>query len=309
MSDTATKPDDAEDIHVEELMIRAAAASSVSLPLLEALSKDFVASIGPELTQLLETPVSAEFERVKYITCDEALELIGEDGIFVQATVQPCATQVVLWFDGSLLGRLVDALLGSTPSEASDGPRKFTRLEKHLIDQLAARLLGLFASSYAGIRKIDIVTAGMERPCSKDPNWTGAEKCVSIHAAISQEEIAGSAVMLLPFPIYADDYDRLSTEPEAPPTPGLGGWRHEMSKALGRTDLKLRAVLGDTSVPLSEALSWREGSIVRLKTEASEDVRVICGDHTVFQAVPGRRDNGVLALRITSDVEMTRIEE
>ncbi len=309
MNDAATAPGNANNILVEELMIRAAGASGASLPLLDSILNEFVASIGPDLTQFLEAPVSAEFERLIYTACDEALEQIGEDGIFVKANVQPFANPLVLWFDSLLLGRLVDALLGSTASEASDGPRTFTRLEKHLIDQLAARLLGLFASSYAGVRKIGIATAGMKRPSSEDPDWIGAEKCVSIHATVSEEETSGSVVVLLPFPIFADDFDQLSVQPEAPTEPGIGSWQHEMSQALGRTGLKLKAVLGDTSVPLSEALSWREGSVVRLETEASEDVRVICGDHTVFQAVPGRRDNGVLALRITSDVEMTRIEE
>ena len=143
------------------------------------------------------------------------MEQIGEDGIFVKANVQPFANPLVLWFDSLLLGRLVDALLGSTASEASDGPRTFTRLEKHLIDQLAARLLGLFASSYAGVRKIGIATAGMKRPSSEDPDWIGAEKCVSIHATVSEEETSGSVVVLLPFPIFADDFDQLSVQPEA----------------------------------------------------------------------------------------------
>lgn len=309
MNGAATKPDNAEDIHVEELMIRAASASSTSLPLLESILEEFVASIGPDLTQFLEAPVFAEFERLNYTTCDEALEQISEDGLFVKANVQPLANPMVLCFDSLLLGRLVDALLGSTASEASEGSRMFTRLEKHLIEQLAARLLKLFASSYAGVRKIGIATAGMKRPSSEDPDWFGAEKCVSIHTTISVEKISGRVVFILPFPIFGDDFDQLSAQPEAPFEPGIGSWRHEMSKALGRTGLKLKAVLGDASVPLSEALSWREGSVVRLETEASEDVRVICGDHTVFEAIPGRRDNGVLALRITSDVEMTRIEE
>ena len=309
MNDASTTPGDADETLVEELMIRAAAASGAALPLLESILREFVASIGPDLTQFLEAPVSAEFEQLKYTTCDEALEQIGEDGIFVQANVQPFANPLVLWFDALLLGRLIDALLGSTASEASERPRTFTRLERHLIDQLAARLLGLFSSSYAAVRSVNAATARLERPTLEDADWNGSEKCVSIYTTVSKEEISGTVVMLLPFPIFADDYEQLLMEPEAPPEPALGGWRHEMSRALGRTGLKLKAVLGDTSVPLVEALSWREGSIVRLETEATEDVRVICGDHTIFQAVPGRRDNGVLALRITSDVEMTRIKE
>ena len=309
MNDEATTSGDTNDVLVEELMIRAAGASGASLPLLDSILNEFVASIGPDLTQFLEAPVSAEFKRLTYTTCDKALEQIGEDGIFVKANVQPFPNPVMLWFDSLLLGRLVDALLGSTASEASDGPRTFTRLEKHLIDQLAARLLGLLASSYAAVRRIEMATAGLERPTSESADWNGSEKCVSIHTKVSKEKVSGAMVVLLPFPIFADDFDQLSAQPEAPTEPGIGSWRHEMSEALGRTGLKLKAVLGDTSVPLSEALSWREGSVVRLETEVSEDVRVICGDHTVFQAVPGRRDNGVLALRITSDVEMTRIEE
>ena len=308
MNDAATTPGEADDIPVEELMIKAAGASGAALPLLDTILREFVASIGPGLTQFLEAPVYSEFERLKYTTCDEAMEQMGEDGIFVQAYAQPFTNPIVLWFDSLLLGQLIDAVLGSTAAVASNGLRTFTRLEKHLIDQLAARLLGLLASSYAAVRRIEMATAGLERPTSESADWNGSEKCVSIHTKVSKEKVSGAMVVLLPFPIYAEDYDQLSIEPEAPSDPGLGGWRHEMSKALGRTRLKLKAVLCDTSVPLVEALSWREGSVVRLETEATEDVRVICGDHTVFQAVPGRRDNGVLALRIISDLEMRRIK-
>lgn len=309
MNDTARVPDDKEYILVEELMIQTAEVSGASLPLLDSIVREFVASIGPDLTQFLEASVTAEFECLKHATCDEALEQLRDDGIFIQANVQQFTNPLVLWFDGLLLGHLIDGLLGSTTSVASDGPRKFTRLESHLIDQLSARLLGLFASNYAAVRRFDVATSGLKRPSPEDVNWNGSEKCVSIHATVTKEDASGAVVLLLPFPIFESDYDVLSREPEVPPEPGLGGWRHEMSKALDRTGLKLKAVFGDTSVPLAEALSWREGSIVRLEAEASEDVRVICGDHTVFQAVPGRRDNGVLALRITSDVAMTRIEQ
>lgn len=309
MTEAAQQSPASDDISVEELMIRAAESASASLPLLEANSTHFIEAIGPKISEFVGAPVTVELGQMQYTTCGETLGQLGDGGTFIRAVGSPWNGALLLWCETSLIGRLVDTLLGSNVAPAKDKERTFTRLETRLVRQIGQTILDQFANALSDIRRLDFRIAGLDAPDAEAPEWASALKCFAIRAVITQGEVTGQFVLLLPFPTFADDYEALASMPETQQDAPVGTWRSEMSRVLTRTGVRLTAVLGDTRVPLSEALSWREGSTVHFGAGSSDAVRVTCGDHTVFNAIPGRRSNGALALRITSDVEIERIAQ
>ncbi len=309
MTEADTQNSKEDELSVEELMILAAGQSSRSLPFLETKVGNFVDEVDAALTDFVGRPVTTELEGSETLTIGDALSRLDESGTYLMSFSKEWDGELLIWCETDLLGQLVDTLLG-TDSQKEAGPdRTFTRLEARIIRQLGGRVLAQFGSALSEVRELEFDVTGLEEPSTESHEWGAEKDCFVINLLISKEEVSGKMVLVLPFSTFAVDHEKLASEPEAPPEDRTETWRTEMSETLAHSGVKLKAVLGSTHVPLSNALSWREGSTLRLRSGSSAEVQVLCGDHSVFKAVPGRRTSGALALRITSDVELERIAE
>lgn len=309
MTDAEVQSPEEGELSVEELMILAAGQTSGKLPFLVEKVGGFVGEVGPILTEFVGRPVIAELETTGSVPIGEALAQLGESGTYLMSFCKEWDGELLIWCETALLGQLVDTLLGTGSEKEAGQERTFTRLEARIIRQLGAKVLAQFGSALSEVRELEFSVTGLEEPNSESHEWGDDKDCFVINLLISKEDTSGRLVMVLPFSTFDTDHEKLASEPEAPPENRSETWHLEMSETLSHTGVKLKAVLGSTQVPLSSALSWREGSTLTLGSGSSAEVQVFCGDHSVFKAVPGRRTSGALALRITSDVELERIAE
>ena len=60
------------------------------------------------------------------------------------------------------------------------------------------------------------------------------------------------------------------------------------------TTLKVKAVIKETKVFLSEVSSWKKGSFFPLDISPCDDISVLCGDVPLFNGVMGRKEDNVV---------------
>ena len=74
-------------------------------------------------------------------------------------------------------------------------------------------------------------------------------------------------------------------------------WETHLGNELLITDMKMRAVLDEVTVPLSEVMSWKPGSRLMLNVKPSDAVSLRAGDVTLFHGQMGSL-NGHVAVRV-----------
>ncbi len=80
-----------------------------------------------------------------------------------------------------------------------------------------------------------------------------------------------------------------------------------MGNELLQTDMKMRAVLGEVTVPLQEIMNWKPGSRLMLNVKADDLIALRAGDVTLFEGHMGSL-NGHIAVRV-DDVTFQNKEE
>ena len=84
-------------------------------------------------------------------------------------------------------------------------------------------------------------------------------------------------------------------------------WETHLGNELLQTDMKMRAVLGEVTVPLKEIMNWKPGSRLMLNVKADDLVAMRAGDVTLFEGHMGSL-NGHIAVRV-DDVSFQNKEE
>jgi flagellar motor switch protein FliM len=74
-------------------------------------------------------------------------------------------------------------------------------------------------------------------------------------------------------------------------------WETHLGNELLMTDMKMRAVLDEVSVPLGEIMNWKPGSRLMLNVKADDLIALRAGDVTLFQGRMGSL-NGRIAVKV-----------
>ena len=85
-------------------------------------------------------------------------------------------------------------------------------------------------------------------------------------------------------------------------------WETHLGNELLVTDMKVKAVLDEVTVPLSEIMSWKPGSRLMLNVKVNDMVSMRAGDVTLFDGHMGSL-NGHVAVRVEEVVFRNRPDE
>src|SRR5690606_17789496 len=72
-------------------------------------------------------------------------------------------------------------------------------------------------------------------------------------------------------------------------------WESHLTRELFQTDVYLSAILGETTVPLTELLNWKVGSTVILNTHPEDLIEMRVGQHPMFMAKVGQKQGQIAA--------------
>jgi flagellar motor switch protein FliM len=79
-------------------------------------------------------------------------------------------------------------------------------------------------------------------------------------------------------------------------------WEGHLTRELYQTDIRLSAILGETTVSLEEMLNWKPGSTVVLNTRTEDLIEMRVGEHPMFMARTGQK-KGKIAVSIEEYID------
>ncbi|MEM1064543.1 MAG: FliM/FliN family flagellar motor switch protein [Pseudomonadota bacterium] len=290
---------------VEDEIIAASGGGPARLSYLELLAGAFAEELGADLSTYLRANVSAGFGGIEYRSGEEMHGELGDAMVRLTAELPPWPGKIVLAFERSVMLAMVNALLGQNTIEPVNDERPFTRLETRLVRQIAERVLTRFAAHLAAVRTLSVSSLEIDEVDEEAPPWASAERCFTLKSEFSLLDCTGAMTLILPEDNLADDHDLIAIVPEA--AGGLDSeWRSELSDLLRQADVTLTAVLAETKITLADAMQWQPGKAIALGIDTSRELDVLCEGRPAFRAVAGHRDNGAIALRLTTEVKLER---
>ncbi|MCU4654318.1 FliM/FliN family flagellar motor switch protein [Roseibacterium sp. SDUM158016] len=289
------------DLSVEELMIRAAAAQPVRLERLDAALSSFGVALGSVLSEQGRGNVVSWLQKTSYVTCGKAAS--GSSGLCVVAEARPWSGVFHVRVDPAVLGRLVNRLLPSGPDEENLETRRLSPIERRIGLRMLDRAVAALAEQLSGVRKLSGRALELKDTLEDIDIGLPHERCVVASFGLDLDGDVGTLEVLMPFALFGADIDLLSR----PAGPSLiresEGWRAELSRMITSADVTVTAVLGQGRVRLGEALDWKPGSKLDLDIDASQPVSISIGGRSAFRGVAGRRGTRSLAVKISEELK------
>jgi flagellar motor switch protein FliM len=180
-------------------------------------------------------------------------------------------------------------------------PRAFTTIEKRLGAQLVGLALREVAAAFAPLAAVTFTPGAIESgPADVLFTPVGAG-CLRVLIRLTLGGRGGHLCLIMPHRTL-DPVRALLVQPAIDgPLGGDPGWKDKLLRSLNDTPVTLTAILHEQVVPLSSMLGWRPGDVLDLGIDSTDEVVVSCSGKTMFRAATGRRKNGAVALRVTTD--------
>jgi flagellar motor switch protein FliM len=244
----------------------------------------FCRTASGRLSAELRMPLELEVINISQLTWSNAHAQVPSNSIAAMIETRPVLARMLLTAEVGLVLHAIELLLGGD-SSTKPRDRRLTDIDwalgRHFIERLLAQLSAVwmdFAELELGLSTLDthMDTAQMA-PVS--------EPTLSLTMEARLEQSSFTLALLLPWAAIAPVADRFSSRDEF----GSGaGDDDNLTKAVGRVDMLVRAEVAAVELPIEQVLSLRPGDVLRLDARAEDGVTIFADSVPVHRAQPGR---------------------
>jgi flagellar motor switch protein FliM len=277
------------------------------LPMLEVVYDRMVRSFATSMRNLTSDAIDVSLEETSSIRFGDFMGRVALPAMIGVFRVDEWENYGLITVESNLIYAVVDALLGGRRGGHTmmiDG-RAFTSIETSLV----ARMLELALTDMAAaLEPITPATIHLER-IETSPRFAAiavpTNVCAVATFRVDMDERGGRFSVLLPYgtiePVRHKLVQRFMGEK-------LGrdrSWEAHMAAELARAVVSLDVVLGERSLPLSEATTLRVGQTIAFGKSADDPLDLHCGGVSLGRAQIGQRSSNI-AVRLLNDIARTR---
>ncbi len=213
---------------------------------------------------------------------------------------QPLGGTILIGLASQLGFAMIDRMLGGAgdPLEKS---REFTEIEMTIIEKMMVVCMQLMREPWKNVVDVNPMMERIETNSQFAQIIAPNDMIAIVTLNIKIGDVEGFMNVCLPFFTLESVMDKLNTK----------FWYANMQEhdeenfeeyveaLIKRVDVPVKAVLGKTSISVTDFVNLQRGDIIRLDTEVEQDLTVYVGNIKKFTALPGTsRDKN--AVRVTS---------
>lgn len=216
--------------------------------------------------------------------------------------VSPLGTNAMASIDLPLMFGILDRMLGG-PGASTVKPRELTEIETALATTMMDRLLVELSTSWNDLVPVEFRLRGIEMNAQFAQIAAASEPSVLIVMELSIGTASGTLSICLPYRSIEKVVGDLTAHRYfATGDEETSDRRDQLLSGLRRVQMPVRAIVGETQVPVEAVLSLKPGDVVPLGRRVSEGVRLAVGNTKTYRALPGR-DGRNVAVRIVERVD------
>ncbi len=205
--------------------------------------------------------------------------------------------------DSALIYSIVDVLLGGRRGTAAmriEG-RPYTTIERNLVERMVHVVLSDLSAAFDPLSPVTFRFDRLETNPRFATIVRPGNAAVLAKLRIDMEDRGGRLELLIPYATLEPVRELLLQMFMGEKFGRDSIWENHLASELWLTDVEMRAVLDQVTLPLREVLNWRVGSRLMLGTQPDGLVDLQCGEVAMFQGRMGRL-KGNIAVRIDHDV-------
>lgn len=257
---------------------------------LQDIHKEFSRQLALVLTAYLRMHLEVDVVSVDQLTYDEFMRSVPNPISIAIFELNPLPGQILLGISFEVLSSIVDRMLGGVGT-VEVKPRELTDVEESLVKKMIERTTQTLADAWSHIIPVESNLIGL------DNNYSGIQVATpgEIVALITLEvHISGKHYGLIslcfPYPVLENILSQLTTQ-HIFQAKGIIATSEERQKMIEKLDTSLvdvNVLFGQTEITMQDFLDLKEGDVLKLDNDASEDLIVRVNGERKFYARAGK---------------------
>jgi flagellar motor switch protein FliM len=246
------------------------------------------------LSGYLRTLVQVDVISVEPLAYNEFNNSISNPVILAIVEFTPLNGSIIFELAPNVAFSLVDRILGGKGT-GIEKVRGFTEIELSIIERIIIQILNLMKEPWENVitirPRLDKIETNAQFAQVISPNEMVA--LVTLSAKVG--EVEGMINICIPHMVVEPIVSKLSTkfwfsviEKEVSKET-----QKDIEEKIGNAKVPIKAILGNTTLLVSEVADLEVGDVIPLETDADQDLEIHVGDIHKFYGIPGVRKNKV----------------
>lgn len=261
---------------------------------LQFIYENYARLIQSFLSGYLRTLVQVDVMSVDALQYSEFSNSLANPVVLGIVDFNPLTGSVIYEMDPSIAYALIDRILGGRGS-AMDRVRSFTEIELAIVERIIIQILNLMREPWESIISIRPRLEKIETNAQFAQIIHPNEMVALITLNVVVGEVKGMINICIPHMVVEPIMPKLSTKLWFT---NIESEKNEynmidIETKIGCTYVPVRAILGKTTINISEFLDLQEGDVIPLETNVNGELDVYVGDLPKFTGKPGVKKNKV----------------
>lgn len=278
---------------------RPAKFSKEHLRTLEIIFEHYGRLISTNLPAYLRMPVQVEVINSEAVIYSEFSNALSNPVLLGVINFEPLEGNIILELASSIGYAIVDRLLGGMglPLEKT---RDYSEIELTIMERIFNICVNLLREPWQNVLSISPRLERIETNSQFAQIISPSEMIAIITINIKLGDVEGLMNICLPYVVLEPVMDKLNTKYwfSTMQNRDVNTYGEAISSLISKARIPVKAVLGNSTVSVSDFTNLSVGDIIRLDTHVDEELNIYVGNIKKFRALPGSsKDN--YAVRVT----------
>lgn len=282
-----------------EFLINNTKISHERLPMLEAVFERLSSQLSAKLRQFCGCTVDVIAQDADSVRFGEYLQTIVPPTLINVFKFKEWDRHGLLILKSDLTLTIIDILLGGRQESAIElgQERVFTAIERNLARDFTKIILDELTTTFSAIEP---VTFQYERT-ETNPKFAGivrpTDAAMLIPFLLSFEGRPAHCIFCIPYASIEPVREKVSQAFTGEAAGDDNLWGGHLAEEVWDAEVSMDAILGTTTVKLGEALRWKKGSVLPLRTKPHSTIDLVVKDLKTVSGKMGKRD-GLVSIKV-----------
>ncbi|MBR1860343.1 MAG: flagellar motor switch protein FliM [Lachnospiraceae bacterium] len=274
--------------------------SKEHLRTLEIIFEHYGRLISTNLPVFLRKNVQVTVASSETVTFNEFSNALSNPVILGIINFEPLNGNIIMDLATNIAYAMIDRMLGGA-GQALDKARDFSEIEMTIVQRILIMMVNLLREPWRNVVDISPILQRVETNPQFAQIIAPNEMIAIVTLNIKIGDVEGFMNICLPFITLEDVMDKLNTKYwfSTMQENRDENFKEYLESMIRRVDIPIRAVLGKTTISVSDFMNLQIGDCIRLDTKVDNDMDIYVGNIKKFTALPGASDDSY-AVRVTS---------
>ena len=270
---------------------------------LEIIYDSYCRQLSSFLSGYLRTQVNIDVLSAEQVTFNEFSNALTSPCILSIVELRPLKGSIIFEMSANIGYAVIDRVLGG-PGTGLKQLRDFSEIEKILLERVVVHMLAPLPTAWENVEEIRPHLGQIETNAQFAQIISPTETTALVTMSIKVGSVEGLMNFCLPIPVIEPVLDRLYTRYWFTQAKGDDSvdYAHDLEKKIAVADIALSAVVGKTSIMVSDFVNLSVGDVMILDSFIDSDFEVFVGPLRKFYAKPGI-SRGRNAIQITKLIQ------